>query len=83
MRSSFRALRSGWPVNLHSSYEPVTPSLAVAEELNRFEAIWAHALRVTGTDTSWLFGNHSISNALLSPMACSYTHLNLPTSYPS
>jgi hypothetical protein len=69
MRSSFRALRSGWPVNLHSSYEPVTPSLAVAEELNRFEAIWAHALRVTGTDTSWLCGNHSIANAIFAPMA--------------
>jgi glutathione S-transferase len=69
MHSSLRALRSGWPVNLHRSYEPVTPSLAVAEELNRLEAIWTHALRVTGTHTSWLCSNHSIADAIFAPMA--------------
>jgi hypothetical protein len=54
---------------MHSSYEPVTPSLAMAEELNRLEAIWTYALHVTGVDTSWLCGNHSIADTIFAPMA--------------
>lgn len=69
MHSSFRALRSDWPVNLHRSYAPIIPSPAVAAELDRLEEIWTHARRVTAQDTPWLCGDYSIADAIFAPMA--------------
>ncbi|WP_394153573.1 glutathione S-transferase [Loktanella salsilacus] len=69
MHSSFRGLRAEWPVNLHRSYAPVQPSESIAAELDRLEAIWAHARAVTGQDTPWLCGDYSIADAIFAPMA--------------
>ena len=70
MHSSFRMLRSDWPVNLHQSYAPVTPPVAVEAELDRLEVIWTHARKVAGApDQPWLCGDYSIADAIFAPIA--------------
>ena len=69
MHSSFRALRGGWPVNLHRSFQPVVPPPDVAAELDRLETIWSHARRITQTAGPWLGGDYSIADAIFAPMA--------------
>ena len=69
LHSSFRALRGSWPVNLHRSYQRVTPPADVAAECARLETIWTHARAVTGSQGPWLCGDYSIADAIFAPMA--------------
>ena len=69
MHSGFRALRGAWPLNLHRSYQPVTPPADAAAECARLEAIWAHARAVTGAQGPWLCGDYCIADAIFAPMA--------------
>ncbi len=69
MHSSFRALRGGWPVNLHRSYHSVTPTGDVTVEIDRLETIWTHTRKITKAEGPWLCGPYSIADAIFAPMA--------------
>ncbi|MFZ3580955.1 glutathione S-transferase [Loktanella sp. DJP18] len=69
MHSGFRALRGGWPMNLHRSFQPVMPPADVAAELDRLEVNWTHARQTTATEGPWLCGDYSIADAIFAPMA--------------
>ncbi|MCF6445543.1 glutathione S-transferase [Nereida sp. MMG025] len=69
MHSSFGGLRGHWPVNLHTTYQPVTPPKEIALELDRLEQLWSHARQTTSADGPWLCGAYSLVDAIFAPMA--------------
>lgn len=67
MHSGFAALRGDCPMNLRRAYEGLHPSGAVRADLDRIEALWAHALGRSGGP--WLAGAYSAADAFFAPVA--------------
>lgn len=83
MHSSFGGLRGNWPVNLQTSYAPVTPPTEIDAELERLEQLWTHARTVTKPSGPWLCGEYSLVDAIFAPMAsrmATYGFQTRPTS---
>ncbi|MCC5999736.1 MAG: glutathione S-transferase [Pararhodobacter sp.] len=80
MHSGFAALRSHCPMNLRVSYRECAPPDVVLDDLERIQALWAWARKVTASPTRWLCGNYSVADAFFAPVAARVAGYNLPLS---
>jgi glutathione S-transferase len=76
MHSSFGALRTACPMNLRLSYSGFVPDAAVRADLERIEALWAHALSRSGGP--WLTGAYSAADVFFAPVAGRIAGYGLP-----
>ena len=67
MAVGFSALRTACPMQLSHVNEGFAVSEAVAADLQRIEALWAHARGLAG-DGPWLFGAYSLADAFYAPV---------------
>lgn len=67
MHASFQALRTACPMNLRVSYAGFVPDAGVRADLDRIEALWAHALDRSGGP--WLCGGWSAADVFFAPVA--------------
>jgi glutathione S-transferase len=68
MHSGFAALRTECPMNVMARMEGYVPTLSVARNIGRIEAIWADARARFGKGGPFLFGGFSIPDAFYAPV---------------
>ncbi len=69
MSAGFSALRDACPTQLAFVHQGFEPSQAVRADLERIETLWAHARKVSGSDTQWLFGDYCLADVFYTPVA--------------
>ncbi|MEM6758996.1 MAG: glutathione S-transferase [Pseudomonadota bacterium] len=79
MASSFAALRSACPMQLMDVKVNFPMTEAVAKDLARVEALWAHAGSYA-VDGPWLFGAYSLVDAFYAPVCARIVGYDLPVS---
>ncbi|MEO1362630.1 MAG: glutathione S-transferase, partial [Pseudomonadota bacterium] len=77
MAVGFSALRTACPMQLSHVTEGFAVSDAVAADLQRIEALWAHARGFAG-DGPWLFGAYSLADAFYAPVCARIVGYDLP-----
>ena len=77
MAVGFSALRTACPMQLSHVNEGFAVSEAVAADLQRIEALWAHARGLAG-DGPWLFGAYSLADAFYAPVCARIVGYDLP-----
>ncbi|MEL6887523.1 MAG: glutathione S-transferase, partial [Pseudomonadota bacterium] len=77
MASGFPALRTACPMQLSHVNEGFAVSDPVAADLQRIEALWAHARGMAG-DGPWLFGAYSLADAFYAPVCARIVGYDLP-----
>lgn len=80
MVGGFSALRGDCPMQLLHCYQNFSSSEAVQADLARIETLWAHARRVSGQQSGWLFGEYSLADVFYTPVAARIVGYNLPVS---
>jgi glutathione S-transferase len=68
MHSGFFALRSQMPMNCRATNRKVEPTLELADDLKRIQAIWTSCRNQNTQAGSWLFGNFTIVDAMYAPI---------------
>ena len=68
MHAGFSALREAMPMNCRAMGRKVTPTDAVAADIDRVFAIWTDCHRRYGDQGDWLFGRFSIADAMYAPV---------------
>jgi glutathione S-transferase len=75
MHSGFAALRTECPMNLAARMTGYVPTMAVARNIERIEALWADARARFGQGGAFLFGAFTITDAFYAPVATRFrTH---------
>jgi glutathione S-transferase len=67
MHAGFQDLRAGCPMNLRVCYSGFPVDDAIRADLSRIEALWDHALGVSGGP--WLCGAYSVADVVFAPVA--------------
>ncbi|NVK14289.1 MAG: glutathione S-transferase [Rhodobacteraceae bacterium] len=80
MVGGFSALRSECPMQLAHIYEGFEVSRGVKADLDRIEALFAHALKVSGQGSGYLFGAYSLADVFYTPVAARIAGYGLPIS---
>ncbi|WP_424979355.1 glutathione S-transferase [Leisingera sp. S232] len=80
MVGGFSALRGECPMQLAHMYEGFGVSGAVKADLDRIETLFAHARKVSGHGTGYLFGNYSLADVFYTPVAARIMGYGLPVS---
>jgi glutathione S-transferase len=78
MHSGFAALRGTCPMNLRDAYSSVPVPDAVRADLDRIEALWAHARSHHRDSGPWLFGRYSAADVFFAPVAARIAAYGLP-----
>jgi glutathione S-transferase len=78
MHSGFTALRAACPMNLRTAWTGFAPSDAVLADLRRLEAVWSHALDLSGGP--FLFGAYGLADVFYAPVATRIATYDLPVS---
>ncbi|MFY2823613.1 glutathione S-transferase N-terminal domain-containing protein [Ruegeria sp. MALMAid1280] len=80
MVAGFTALRGECPMQLKHCWQGFDPSPETLADLNRIEALWAHARAVSGAETGPLFGDYSLADVFYTPVAARIIGYGLPVS---
>ncbi|WP_264212441.1 glutathione S-transferase [Leisingera thetidis] len=80
MAAGFGALRGDCPMQLAHVYEDFETSGAVKADLDRIETLFAHARKVSGQGSGWLFGDYSLADVFYTPVAARIIGYRLPVS---
>lgn len=68
MHSGFMALRSQMPMNCRATGREVMGNEALAQDIERIQAIWTECRLRYGTSGPWLFGEFTIADAMFAPV---------------
>ncbi|UWQ53307.1 glutathione S-transferase [Leisingera caerulea] len=80
MAAGFGALRSECPMQLAHVYEGFEVSPGVKTDLNRIESLFAHARKISGHSSGYLFGAYSLADVFYTPVAARIVGYGLPVS---
>ena len=80
MTAGFGALRDACPMQLQYCHAGYEASDAVLRDLARVETLWAHARKVSGSTTGYLFGDYSLADVFYTPVAARIVGYGLPIS---
>ncbi|MEX0301318.1 MAG: glutathione S-transferase [Leisingera sp.] len=80
MVGGFSALRGECPMQLAHMYEGFEVSPAVKADLERIEALFAHARAVSGRSAGYLFEPYSLADVFYTPVAARIMGYGLPVS---
>ncbi|MBY6057587.1 glutathione S-transferase [Leisingera daeponensis] len=80
MVGGFSALRGECPMQLAHIYEGFEMSRGVKADLDRLEALFAHARKVSGHGSGYLFGDYSLADVFYTPVAARIVGYGLPVS---
>jgi glutathione S-transferase len=80
MAAGFGALRGECAMNLSRKWQGFKASEAVRADLARIETLWAHARKVSGSGSGWLFGRYSLADVFYTPVAARIIGYGLPVS---
>ncbi|MDD2842989.1 MAG: glutathione S-transferase family protein [Tolumonas sp.] len=68
MHSGFMGLRSQMPMNCRATGREVTGNEALAQDIERIQAIWTECRLRYGESGPWLFGEFTIADAMFAPV---------------
>ena len=68
MHSGFMSLRSQMPMNCRATGREVTGNEALAQDIERIQAIWTECRLRYGESGPWLFGEFTIADAMFAPV---------------
>lgn len=80
MAAGFGALRSQCSMQLSHIWQGFEVSEAVRKDLDRIEALFAHARKVSGATSGPLFGSYSLAEVFYTPVAARIIGYDLPVS---
>lgn len=80
MVGGFSALRGECPMQLAHIYEGFEVSRGVKADLDRIEALFAHARKASGHGSRYLFGAYSLADVFYTPVAARIVGYGLPVS---
>ncbi|WP_170427067.1 glutathione S-transferase [Ruegeria arenilitoris] len=80
MVAGFTALRGQCPMQLKHCWQGFEPSPETRADLDRIEALWAHARDVSGAASGPLFGQYSLADVFYTPVAARIIGYGLPVS---
>ncbi|WP_170360193.1 glutathione S-transferase [Ruegeria arenilitoris] len=80
MVAGFHALRSACPMQLKHRWKGFEPSGETRADLTRIETLWAHARKISDTETGPLFGSYSLADVFYTPVAARIIGYGLPVS---
>ncbi len=80
MASGFSALRGECSMQLRHVWQGFEVSDAVQKDLDRLAQLWAHARKLSKTQTPWLFGAYSAADVFFAPVAARIIGYGLPVS---
>ncbi|KIC37690.1 glutathione S-transferase [Ruegeria sp. ANG-R] len=80
MVAGFTALRGQCPMQLKYLWEGFEPSPETLADLQRIEALWAHARNISGAASGPLFGTYSLADVFYTPVAARIIGYDLPVS---
>ncbi|MEW2914240.1 glutathione S-transferase [Leisingera sp. JC11] len=80
MVAGFSSLRGECPMQLGHIYEGFEVSRGVKADLERIEALFAHARKVSGRSSGYLFGDYSLADVFYTPVAARIMGYGLPVS---
>ncbi|MDC0659600.1 glutathione S-transferase [Leisingera sp. SS27] len=80
MVGGFSALRGECPMQLAHICEGFEVSRSVNADLERIEALFAHARKVSGHSSGYLFGDYSLADVFYTPVAARILGYGLPVS---
>ncbi len=80
MVGGFGGLRSQCPMQLSHIWQGFTVTEAVQKDLDRIEALFAHARKISGAESGPLFGTYSLADVFYTPVAVRIVGYDLPVS---
>jgi glutathione S-transferase len=80
MVGGFSALRGECPMQLAHIYEGFEVSRGVKADLDRIEALFAHARKISSLGSGYLFGAYSLADVFYTPVAARIVGYGLPVS---
>ncbi|MEX0277654.1 MAG: glutathione S-transferase N-terminal domain-containing protein [Ruegeria sp.] len=80
MVAGFASLRGECAMQLNHCWDRFTPSAETLSDLQRIEALWAHARSVSGSESGPLFGSYSLADVFYTPVAARIVGYKLPVS---
>ena len=80
MAAGFSDLRGACPMQLAHVNVGFKVSDGVRQDLERIEALWAHARAVRKVEGPWLFGTYSLADVFYAPVAARIIGYDLPVS---
>ena len=69
MHAGFAALRAAWPMNVRAVGRHAAPTPELERDLARITLLWEECRRRAADRGPWLFGEYSIADAMLAPVA--------------
>jgi glutathione S-transferase len=78
MHSSFPALRESLPVNCRARGRSVSLSEETSRDIARIQEIWRTCRSLHRGNGPWLFGEHSIADAMYAPVAVRFLTYGIP-----
>jgi len=80
MHSGFTTLRSLWPMNARARNRRTAVTAALEADVERIDEIWNDCRSRFGGGGPWLFGEHSVADAMYAPVVLRFNTYGAPIS---